>query len=783
MKLKDTNTCSACGACLNTCPVGAISWKISEHMIEIPYIDQNLCINCNKCVAVCPQNKKIKGNYPKECYAAWLKSSVDLEKSSSGGAARAFSLAVLKQNGIVFGSAYLAGKAQHIAVSSTDSLDTLSGSKYVWSDVCQTYSEVKTVLENSDKKVLYIGTPCQIAGLKSYLGEKKYDNLYLIDLICHGVPPAAYIKQYVQEVFGDEPETLSFRNREGGILSGTLKSGVAFKQKSEGSFSDEYMKAYLSGIMYRKHCHNCQFATPERISDITIGDFWGIDKAVLPVDAPELLSVIFANTKQGQELLQLSKGDLNLTPYPVITGCYGKDNIKHPSLQPREKEDFYSNLQEKSFLQAIRIAGKKKTHYLKDIFSFITRIESFIVRGVCSHFSKPGNSTKPLVEITTIDESYMLDNYGTFLQHYALRRVVKEAGFAVCRNVWEPQAYKGMDEGYKWWKNQLCSLSACKKILKIILTKLSLYPKISHYAACMYMTRPIKFRRSFTHLIGPWRENPGRKPDIYLAGSDQVFFWWDLDSQYRRFMKHAPESSVKISYAASSNWYTARDSEVWRGSTAELLNEFHGISVREKIGQEILKELLPQKSIVQVLDPTLLLMQQDYLNILTKKKFFRKPTLLCYLLHCDMETLHLEELEHIAKQLGVDLKIIGTQGSENYVPVKYGISPAPEDFLRAYRDAEYVITNSFHGTVFSILFEKKWVSVNQNGSNKSSQNARHTELLKTLGMEERTIDFSEDDILDLLGEPVDWAHVQKTLAELRSSSKSWLLDTLRSGLS
>ena len=146
------------------------------------------------------------------------------------------------------------------------------------------------------------------------------------------------------------------------------------------------------------------------------------------------------------------------------------------------------------------------------------------------------------------------------------------------------------------------------------MTKFSLYKKISCYAALQYFLRPMKFRMAFTKLIGPWRERIEQTPDFCLAGSDQVFFWWDFNGQYRRFMKNAPASAIKISYAASSNWYTAKNSEVWRASSAELLKDYHAISVRERIGQKILQELLPEKDVAHVLDPTMLLTKQDYFD-------------------------------------------------------------------------------------------------------------------------------------------------------------------------
>ena len=219
---------------------------------------------------------------------------------------------------------------------------------------------------------------------------------------------------------------------------------------------------------------------------------------------------------------------------------------------------------------------------------------------------KKSKKESQVVRITTIDESYMLNNYGTFLQHYALRRFLKTHGYVVYRDVWEPLAYKGPCEKLKWWYKHTISFSSIKKILKIVLTKFKVYRKYSDYAAVQYFLQPIKFRLSYTKLIGSWREYSQKTPDFCIAGSDQVFFWYDIEGHHRRFMDNAPAGSIKISYAASSNWLLARESEDWIRNTGISLKNYHAVSVRELIGQEILQEIIQDKKVVHVSDPTML---------------------------------------------------------------------------------------------------------------------------------------------------------------------------------
>lgn len=200
MKICDENRCSGCCACLNICPTGAISMIENEYGSTVPKVDMKRCIVCNACIGRCPNNKITEKKRSDYAYAVWSKNDEDIALSSSGGAATVFSRYILKNGGVVFGAAVIDNTVKHIRIDSESEIGKLRGSKYVQSQIGEVYRFVKKEVIDG-KFVLFIGTPCQISGLKNYLG-KYYANLVTIDLICHGTPPLKYLLEYISSIIG-----------------------------------------------------------------------------------------------------------------------------------------------------------------------------------------------------------------------------------------------------------------------------------------------------------------------------------------------------------------------------------------------------------------------------------------------------------------------------------------------------------------------------------------------------------------------------------------------------
>lgn len=290
---KDKKKCSACGACINVCHHKAITMSEDEYGFMIPIVDTSKCINCNLCDKVCPMNTP-PSNKPIIAYAAAWKNK-DIIKSASGGMFAAFASYIIQQKGVVFGCVLenINGKQTPIIKSahSLKDLQSMFGSKYVQANTLNTYTEAKELLLKNIQ-VLYSGTPCQIAGLKSFL-KKDYSNLITIDLICHGTPNAKMFQAYLTHT--EEKEKISikgftFRDKSKGWGSYYYKyyfldTKQQLNSKVKKYTSSIYYRLFLASAIFRDSCYYCPYATQKRVSDITIGDFWGIEK-----EYPELIT-------------------------------------------------------------------------------------------------------------------------------------------------------------------------------------------------------------------------------------------------------------------------------------------------------------------------------------------------------------------------------------------------------------------------------------------------------------------------------------------------------------
>lgn len=333
--------CCACSACINKCPKGAISLVADEAGFNYPSINSEICINCNLCKKICAwQNNNVLFNLPKEVYAAVGKKNLD--ESTSGGVFGLIAERFIQDGGVVFGAVcdFSSGKPEvyHTYANNINDLKKLKGSKYVQSDVRMTFSEAKSFLDK-DIKVLYSGTPCQIAGLKSYLA-KEYKNLYTIDIICHGVPNQELFREYVrslEKVSSSQITDFKFRDKQYGW--GQVGSVVYNNKHKKRLFAQEssYFALFLKGYTYRENCYSCKYASIKRVSDITVGDYWGIE-----IQHPDFIkdnkidvnrgcSCVLANTDKGQDLFEISKGDFIIQKSTLNKVLQDNEQLKKPT--------------------------------------------------------------------------------------------------------------------------------------------------------------------------------------------------------------------------------------------------------------------------------------------------------------------------------------------------------------------------------------------------------------------------------------------------------------------
>lgn len=311
-KVIENNRCCGCYACINACPKNAITMK-DEAGFKYPAIDQEKCINCGLCKRVCPVlNSSIENRRDVKAYACYNKNLEDRLNSSSGGLFILIAKEIIKRNGVVFGAAFNEDfSVSHTCVETIKDLKKFMGSKYVQSSIDETYKKAKEFLE-SDRFVLFSGTPCQIEGLKKYL-QKDYDKLYTQDFICHGVPSPKLWEKYLDyqhELAGSNITAVSFRNKDDGWSKFRLTIMFKNKKHSEYASKDIYMQLFLSNLCLRESCYNCAFKKVNRESDLTLADFWGINEINPKFNDDKGVSLIAIHSKKGAELFNAIKKDI-----------------------------------------------------------------------------------------------------------------------------------------------------------------------------------------------------------------------------------------------------------------------------------------------------------------------------------------------------------------------------------------------------------------------------------------------------------------------------------------
>lgn len=312
--------CCGCGVCVSVCPKNAICLVEDENGFLYPEINEKKCISCQKCKNYCSFQEHVKNISNKETYVAVSKNTNILE-SASGGIFASYATEILNKGGVVYGCAMIEkdGKlySRHIGISKKNDLWRLKGSKYVQSDMGTVYYDIREQLEQKIT-VLFSGTPCQVAGLKSFL-NKDYDNLYTLDIICHGVPNVKLFQEYIAYVEKKmKGKVIEFRFRDktaGWKLFGKMTLKKQNNVKKIVLFEPEkssYYQMFLDQYTYRESCYSCPYASDRRPGDITIGDYWCVELA-----HPELMrdnggnitpeagvSCMIINNFHGRQMMQ-----------------------------------------------------------------------------------------------------------------------------------------------------------------------------------------------------------------------------------------------------------------------------------------------------------------------------------------------------------------------------------------------------------------------------------------------------------------------------------------------
>lgn len=311
IKLADKVLCTGCGSCAMTCPCQCITMVEDGEGFLYPHINNKNCISCRMCEKSCPilLNKDIEKTFETNSYAAQNKNDDIRRKSSSGGVFFALASAVMNQEGFVCAAKYSEKfKVIHDITKIEAEIVDYCGAKYAQSDMGKCYERIKNIL-CQNQKVLFVGTPCQTAGLKAFL-KRPYENLLLVDMICHGVPSPLVWKAYLDErkqkdVIDSEIVSVNLRDKSTGWSQ--YRYSVCFGYQNAQFYSiqqdkDEFMQGFISNLYLRPSCSNCKFKGIERCSDITLGDCWGIWNQHPEFDDNKGSSLVMIHSEKGSQI-------------------------------------------------------------------------------------------------------------------------------------------------------------------------------------------------------------------------------------------------------------------------------------------------------------------------------------------------------------------------------------------------------------------------------------------------------------------------------------------------
>ncbi len=351
--IKDKSKCCGCKGCANVCPKKAITFSSDEEGFAYPSVDQDLCFDCHLCEKVCPFLK----SEPKRIsvpltYAAKIKDLDIRDNSSSGGLFSVFANKILNEDGVVYGVKMDSDmkSASFTRVDNIDDLSPLRGSKYLQADTHNIYKDVNKDLSDG-KKVLFTGVPCQIDALKLYL-QKEYDNLYLVEVICHGTPSPKLWKTYVEyleEKYNATIESVDFRNKKYGWKKfGLKKKGDNIDQYLDIS-TDPYMVMFLRDYCLRSSCYNCNAKKLESMADITIADFWGIEHVLPQMDDDTGTSLVLIQSNKGEKLFNSIVDEIIYEETNFDDAIKYNPSYYKPVNKPFERDSFFNYLDSMTF--------------------------------------------------------------------------------------------------------------------------------------------------------------------------------------------------------------------------------------------------------------------------------------------------------------------------------------------------------------------------------------------------------------------------------------------------
>ena len=698
------NSCTGCEACANICPVRAIVMAPDEEGFFKPTVNKEKCTNCGLCQSVCSAiNFKSENLKEPQCYAAMADDSIR-NVSSSGGVFTILANYVFEKNGYVCGAAFdEEWKVKHIIIDNKDDLQKLRGSKYVQSEMGDIYKQIKSLLLDN-KLVLFTGTPCQVSALKLFLVE-KYKSLITVDLLCHGVPSYFVFRKYLEESFDfDKIIDINFRDK---FDRGWRCDDLAIRfSDSNRVTSNDYFKGFHTNLYLRNSCTSCKYASMPRQGDLTLGDFWNIEKYRDDLNDVKGTSLVLTNTEKGIALFQNIKQnlkhyeliplDFTLTSNPILTNS----GVAHVC-----RERIFELLKKYPFKKALDLALYNKY----DV--------AIIGLGFAS-------------------------NYGDILTNYAMFEFLKSFNLAPLM-IDKPKMMNGTVFNDSDYGNTMGRI----------------------------------FMNKYLEVSDIYNDNKdlveiNDKCDIFIVASGQNWRPYVHDPcHYYYFLDWVFDCKKKIAYGTSFGTDEFDVEPVVENNTKYFLNKFDYVSTREDSGVDICKKQLGVDA-VQVLDPVFVVNPNVYDKLLEQSELNKgdiNPYVATYILDSFIET---EDIVNNVKQK-FNLPVYGIVDALK--SRSYELKETPEDFLAYFKNASFIVTDSFHGVCFSIIFNKPFICI----PNKFRGLTRFTSLLSLLGLTDRMVQtLNELKEKEYLFNDMDYSKVNEILKEQKEFSINWLKNAI-----
>jgi len=752
--IDDMSKCTGCAACANLCPVLAIEMVRNAEGFEFPKIDFDKCVYCKKCIVQCPINlpEEVAANPLSEFIIGRSADVEVLKQSSSGGIFSEVALNVLESGGAVCGAAFDENnELRHILISQKEDLKKLRGSKYLQSRIGDAYKQMRPLLL-AGTKVLFVGTPCQVAGVRSFFSRfpKQLANLYCIDVLCHSVPSPTVFAQYLKEICAEKPSNITFRDKTSGWANYSLKISGGHRVLYHKPVSEEpFLRAFLSDIFSREACQGCRYTRLEREGDITLGDFWGAEKVRPDLDHRAGTSLIMINSAKGRELFNGVKDGLSVFDAITRDDALKSNMVLYSPMEasPKRSEFFDRWLRKKEPLIPLMRELSRKSD--KGFWGKLNKGFAFLKSQFCARrwYAEPEDLSK---KVGILNLSYGNHNFGAMLVSYSMQVMLRKLGYV-------PYILNFNPSFKSYWR-------------------------LSYVRGLIAGMNFVKFRYSFlntTRLYPTARSlrKANREMDTFMFGSDQVWrYAISKENCGAYFGEFAADGKRLISYAASfgkDRWDEAPADVTQKMAT--LLKRFAAVSVREDSGIEICKDVFGVEA-EHVLDPTLLLTEADYATIYTNasaraRSSSKTPFIACAYL--DGSALSADIVSSAAATLGCETKNILHREIRIFGKTKPIYHSVP-DWLQMIRSSQLIITDSFHCVAFSIIFEKPFVCL----PSSHRGNSRLESLLKMLGISDRML-CSADDLEKVLASGIDYVRVRESLDAFRKQSFAFLRNALK----